>query len=432
MKDVSNKGSLIRITLLLLFFRMFSEVLDAQQVIDKVVAVVGGEAIFLSELQNEAQLYAVQNQVDPKTPDLQKKVLDAMINDRLILAKAIEDSVTVTDEEVQQQLDDRIKEIIQQYGSEARVEELYGMPVSRMKREFRETMKKQLLKTKLQRLKFGDITVGRRGVEEFFENYRDSLPPVSEEVEVSHIYMAPKVSAEVKRVTYQKAKTILDSIRAGGDFVTFAKRYSEDPGSSIHGGDLGWARRGDFVKEFEEATFALKPGQLSDVVETTLGYHIIQLLDRRGEAVHPRQILIKLERSQADDDSTIVFLKKLRVRAQAGESFSDLAKKYSEDEESSSLGGDLGMLSVDQLQPDFLSTLKILSAGEISDPAKVTLSKGYGFHIVLLRKRTPAHKLSLTEDWKRIEQYAIASKRNKEYAQWLDELRHSIYWEERM
>jgi len=244
--------------------------------------------------------------------------------------------------------------------------------------------------------------------------------------------MAPKVSAEVKRVTYQKAKTILDSIRAGGDFVTFAKRYSEDPGSSIHGGDLGWARRGDFVKEFEEATFALKPGQLSDVVETTLGYHIIQLLDRRGEAVHPRQILIKLERSQADDDSTIVFLKKLRVRAQAGESFSDLAKKYSEDEESSSLGGDLGMLSVDQLQPDFLSTLKILSAGEISDPAKVTLSKGYGFHIVLLRKRTPAHKLSLTEDWKRIEQYAIASKRNKEYAQWLDELRHSIYWEERM
>jgi peptidyl-prolyl cis-trans isomerase SurA len=432
MKDTASKARFIRITLLLVFCMMCNETLNAQQVIDKVVAVVGGEAIFLSELQNETQMYALQNQVDPKTPDLQKKVLDAMINDRLILAKAIEDSVTVTDDEVQQQLNDRIKEIIQQYGSEARVEELYGMPISRMKREFRETMKNQLLKTKLQRLKFGDITVSRPEVEEFFEQYRDSLPSVPEEVEVSHIYMAPKVSAGVKQAAYQKAKTILDSIKAGGDFATFAKRYSEDPGSSAHGGDLGWARRGDFVKEFEEATFALKPGQLSDVVETALGYHIIQLLDRRGEAVHPRQILIKLERSQADDDSTIAILKQLKVRAQGGESFADLAKKYSEDDESSSLGGDLGTLSVDQLQPDFLSTVKALSAGEISDPSKVTLSKGYGFHIVLLRKRTLPHKLSLSEDWKRIEQYASSFKRNKEYTAWLDELRHSIYWEERL
>jgi peptidyl-prolyl cis-trans isomerase SurA len=432
MKDVSNKARFIQITLLLVFSMMCKGSLDGQQVIDKVVAVVGGEAIFLSELQNETQLYALQNQVDPKVPDLQKKVLDAMINDRLILTKAIEDSVTVTDDEVQQQLNDRIKEIIQQYGSEARVEELYGMPISRMKREFRETMKNQLLKSKLQRLKFGDITVSRREVEEFFGNYRDSLPTVPEEVEVSHTYMAPKVSVGVKQAAYQKAKTILDSIKAGRDFATFAKRYSEDAGSAVHGGDLGWARRGDFVKEFEEATFALKPGQLSDVVETTLGYHIIQLLDRRGEAVHPRQILIKLERSQGDDDSTIAFLKKVKARAQGGESFADLATKYSEDDESSSLGGDLGTLSVDQLQPDFLSTVKALSPGEISDPSKVTLSKGYGFHIVLLRRRTPPHKLSLSEDWKRIEQYAISFKRNKEYAVWLDELRHSIYWEARL
>jgi peptidyl-prolyl cis-trans isomerase SurA len=432
MNDVSNNALLNRIAGFLLLTLVFSETLHAQQVVDKVVAVVGDEAIFLSDLQNETQLYALQNQVDPKAPDLQKKVLDAMINDRLVLAKAIEDSVTVTDDEVQQQLNDRIKEIVQQYGSEARVEELYGMSINRMKREFRETMKKQLLKSKLQRLKFGDITVSRREVEEFFENYRDSLPPVPEEVEVSHIYMAPKVSARVKQATYEKAKIILDSIKAGGDFATFAKRYSEDPGSAVHGGDLGWARRGDFVKEFEEATFALKPGEISDVVETSLGYHIIQLLDRRGEAVHPRQILIKLERSQADDDSTIAFLKELKMRAQAGESFADLAKKYSEDDESSILGGDLGTLSVDQLQPDFLSTVKALSPGEISDPSKVTLSKGYGFHIVLLRKRTPAHKLNLSQDWKRIEQYAIGFKRNKDYAQWLDELRHSIYWEERL
>ncbi len=432
MKNFFFDVSLARTALLLLFFLLGNGRLHPQQLIDKVVAVVGSEAIFLSDLQNRTQIYALQNQVDPKSPDLQKKLLDGLINEKLILAKAIEDSVAVTDDEVQQQLDERIKEIIQQYGSEARVEELYGMPVNRMKREFREEMKKELLKTKLQRLKLGVITVSRREVEEFFEGYRDSLPPVSEEVEVSHVYVTPKVSPEVKQGAYQKAKAILDSIKAGGDFTTFAKRYSEDPGSSSHGGDLGWARRGDFVKEFEEAAFSLKPNQFSDVVETPLGYHIIQLLDRRGEAVHPRQILIKLERRQADDDSTIAFLKQLKARAQAGESFSDLAKKYSEDEESASLGGELGTLTIEQLQPDFLATVKSLSPGEISEPAKVTLSKGYGYHIVLLRKRTPAHKLSLSEDWKRIEQFATVFKRNKEYTKWLDELRKSIYWETRL
>jgi peptidyl-prolyl cis-trans isomerase SurA len=430
MRDFLDRARFTRAPIVLLLFVILSGTVYGQQVVDKVVAVVGSEPIFLSDLQNEMQLYVLQNQVDPKSPDLEKRVLDAMINDRLILAKAIEDSVTVTDDEVQQQLEDRIKEIIQQYGSEARVEELYGMPVSRMKREFRETMKKQLLKSKLQRQELGNINVSRWEVEDFFENYRDSLPAVPEEVEVSHIYMSPKVSEDVKRATYERAKAILDSIRAGGDFADFARRHSEDPGSSSHGGDLGWARRGDFVKEFEEATFALKPGELSNVVETALGYHIIQLLERRGEAVHARQILIKLERSTADDDSTIAFLNTLKARIQAGESFSDLAKKYSEDEESSTLGGDLGTLSIDQLQPEFLATVKLLSPGEVSDPARVTLSKGYGYHIVLLKGRTPPHKLSLGQDWKRIEQYAVAFKRNREFAKWLDELRKSIYWEE--
>ncbi len=406
--------------------------ISAQQVIDKVVAVVGGEPILLSELQSRLQFYAIQNQIDPKTPDLQKKILDLLINEKLILAKAIEDSITVTDDELRQQLDERIKEIVQQYGSEARVEELYGMSVNRMKREYRDEMRKELLKAKLQRTKFANIAVTRREVEEFFKAYRDSLPEVPEEVEVSHIYVTTKVSREVKAASYEKAKAILDSITAGGDFAALARRYSEDPGSAAHGGDLGWARRGDFVKEFEEAAFALKEGQLSDVVETSLGYHIIQLIERRGEAIHPRQILIKMERRQADDDSTIAFLKSLKARAEAGESFSELAKKYSEDEESASLGGDLGTLSVEQLQPEFLNTVKTLATGQISDPSKVTLSKGYGYHIVLLRKRTPAHKISLEQDWKRLEQYALGYKRNNEYNAWLEELRKSIYWETRL
>jgi peptidyl-prolyl cis-trans isomerase SurA len=404
----------------------------AQQVLDRVVAVVGGEAILLSDLQARTQFYAVQNRIDVKTPGLQARVLDFMINDKLVLAKAVEDSITVSDDELRQQLDARIKELVQQYGSESRVEELYGMSINRMRREFRDDMKKELLKSKLQSTKFGNTTVTRREVEEFFEAYRDSFPTIPEEVDLSHIYITPKPSAAAKRATFERAKVILDSIKAGGDFAALAKRYSEDLGSASHGGDLGWARRGDFVKEFEEAAFALKEGQLSGVVETSLGFHIIQMLERRGEAVHVRQILVKMERTQADDDSTIAFLKGLKARIEAGEKFSDLAKKYSEDEESASLGGDLGTPSLNQLQPEFLATVKALSPGQISEPTKVTFSKGYGYHIVLLRKRIPEHKISLQGDWKRVEQLALGYKRNNEYARWLEELRKSIFWESRL
>ncbi len=431
-----HKNGLIRIVAVVFHLFFFVRTVFGQQpAIDKIVAVVGNEMISLSELNTQVQFFALQNRIDPNTPGLQKQVLEAMINDKLILAKAIEDSVVATDEEVNQQLDERIKDLIQRYGSEQRVAEVYGMAINRMRREFRDEMKKEILKQKLQRLKFGTITASRRDIEEFFASYQDSLPQVSEEVEVSHIFRLPKVSVEMKNRTYAKAKAILDSIKAGADFAALAKKYSEDPGSASHGGDLGWARRGDFVKEFEEAAFALSENQMSGIVESPFGYHIIQLLERRGEAIHARQILFRMEHSQVDDDSTIVFLKEIKRQAIEGEDFRALAKKYSEDEESTPMGGDLGTLTVEQLSPEFLATVGKLKPGEISNPERVNYGKAgksYGYHIVLLKKRTPTHKMNLTEDWKRVEQYATVFKRNREYAKWLEELRQNIYWDARL
>ena len=161
------------------------------QTLDRVVAVVDNEIILQSELNAQVQFYIFNNKLDPNTPGLKEQVLQSMINEKLILARAIEDSISVTDDEVQQQLDAVIQQRVQQFGSEAKLEEVYGMPISRIKREFRDEMRKNLLTQRMQQQRFGSASVSRRQVEEFYEAYKDSLGKVPEEVDLAHIYIKP-------------------------------------------------------------------------------------------------------------------------------------------------------------------------------------------------------------------------------------------------
>ncbi|MBI4536308.1 MAG: peptidylprolyl isomerase [Ignavibacteriae bacterium] len=414
----------------ILIIMMYS--VSQAQTLDRIVAVVGNDMILESELNAQVQFFVFNNRIDPKTQGLKEQVLQSMINEKLIVAKAIEDSVTVTDEEVSQQLDAVLQQRIQQVGSESRLEDLYGMPLSRIKREFRDEMRKNLLAQKLQQQRFGTTQISRLEVEEFFKTYKDSLGQVPEEVELAHIFVKPKFDEEAKAAARQKLQALVDSITAGAAFSEIAKRHSEDPGSAAQGGDLGFVRRGQFVKEFESAVFALQEGTVSGIVESEFGLHIIQLLERRGEAVHPRHILIRIERTKASDDSTIALLKSLRERAVAGENFADLAKKYSQDEETASIGGSLGVAELEQLDKNFYPTVAPLKEGEINEPAKLTVGNSYGYHIVLMKKRTLAHEPSLEHDYHRIETIAMNYKRNKEYASWLEGLKNSIYWEARL
>ncbi|OYV84855.1 MAG: hypothetical protein B7Z63_06315, partial [Ignavibacteriae bacterium 37-53-5] len=217
-------------------------------------------------------------------------------------------------------------------------------------------------------------------------------------------------------------------LKHGADFAELAKKYSQDPGSASDGGDLGWAKRGQFVPEFEHAVYALKPGEISGIVETQFGFHIIQLLQRRGDLVHARHILITIPHLTSDDDSVITELDTLRERAMHGVSFALLARTYSEDKDTRDLGGDLGTVSVDQLEPSFLKTVNELKVGEISKPVKVNVGKTYGYHIVYLRDRIPAHKVNLNEDYSRLEKMALSMKQNEAYTNWIEQLKKQVYW----
>jgi peptidyl-prolyl cis-trans isomerase SurA len=406
---------------------------SAQITLDKIVAVVDREAIMLSDLTFTVQQVALQSRLDPNSQDLRDRVLDGMINDKLVLAQAIEDSIIVTEEEVTERLEQQISRLTYQAGGQDQLEKVYGMSINRMKRDFqfRDLIRKQLLTQKIQQQRQMSLSVSRREVEEFYRLYKDSIPMVPTEFELSHIYLEPKPDSSVLNALYAKAQQIADSIKAGGDFAAFAKQYSSD-GSAENGGDLGFARRGSFVKEYEEIAFTLRENEVSKPVKTQFGYHIIQLVERRGDAVRTRHILFPVATSQANDDSAVARLTRIRAEALAGEPFGVLARKYSEDTDSKDVGGELGKVAVDQLEPSYADFVKDATAGEISEPRKITVENRYGYHIILVRSVTPEHIINLDDDYRRLEQLALQFKLSNNYQQWVDDMRKNIYWEKKL
>jgi peptidyl-prolyl cis-trans isomerase SurA len=418
---------------ILLAALLFVSITFAQKSLDRIIAIVDREIITESDLNFTVQQLAVQNRVDPTSKELRERVLDGMINDKLVLAQAIEDSVIVSDEEVTERLEQQISRMMSQIGGQQKMEEMYGMTVNRMKRDFqfRELVRKQMLVQKIQQQRQAQLTVSRREVDDFFNTYKDSIPKVPKEFELNHIYIEPKPDSTILRLLVIKVQKIADSIKAGGDFADFAKRYSSD-GSASQGGDLGFARRGSFVKEFEEVAFTLNEGEISKPVKTQFGYHIIQLVERRGDAVRTRHILFPVQVSQTNDDSTIAQLNHIREQALKGESFGVLARKYSEDNDTKDIGGDLGRVAIDQLDPAYEAFVKSAKKGDISESRKLTVQNKYGYHIIFVRSITEDHTINLTDDYKRLEQLTLQFKLSQKYEQWVENLRKTIYWEKKL
>ncbi len=403
--------------------------------LDRIVAVVGKEAIFLSDLKAQTDFYALSNRISPETPGLKEQVLDAMINEKLLLAQALRDtSLKVTEDQITTRLDELVAQRIAhpQVGTQEKLEELYGMPVSRMKREFRDEMRKQILAQQLQQVRFDGVQVSRREVEEFFTTYKDSLPEVPAELELYHIFRFPRVSAASREAIMKKATMVRDSLILGGDFAAFAKQYSEDKATAGSGGDLGFWKRGEFVPDFEEIVFSLKEGQLSGIVETSRGFHIIEVMERRGDKVKARHILFRAEVDSTSSSEAVSLLLSLKDSAKAGVPFADLARRHSDDKESGPLGGLIGRLTTDQFDPELVKVADSLETGEISDPVELTSGNVRGFHIVYLKERIPKHPMNPAQDWKRLEEMALGNKRNVEYQKWLLELRDQLYWEVRL
>jgi peptidyl-prolyl cis-trans isomerase SurA len=404
------------------------------EVIDKVIAVVDNEIILQSELDFQTAVYASQRGMDPKSPELRRQILNAMIDEKLVYAQAELDSITVTDAEVAQRIEYQLRVLKQQYGSEANIESMYGMSIEKIKRELRDDVRKNLMVQRLREKNFAVIEASRREVEEFFRTYKDSLGMIPEKLRIFHIFRNPKTTDRLKKQYRDFAQAVLDSIKQGASFEEMAKKYSEDPGSKTYGGDLGFVKKGVFYPQFEAAAFALDVGQLSDVIETPVGYHIIELLERRGESIHTRHILFKFKADESADLDAIEFLTELRDSVVKGvNTFQYYAKTYSEDKETAPFSGDLGTYYINQLDKGLLDVVSKLKQGEISFPKRIDYGQGvYGYHIVYLQSRVPQHPPNLEEDYAELKRLADEYKKQKQYENWVASLRDKIYWEVRL
>ncbi|MBK8981796.1 MAG: peptidylprolyl isomerase [Ignavibacteria bacterium] len=410
-------------------FLFLSSFLSAQQEGDRVLAIVGNDIITESDFQYQLQLYARQNQLQEISPYIIQQIFQSIITNKIILAKAEQDSIFVSEDEINRELDNRIKTLVSQVGSEEKLQEVYGMSLTKIKILLKEDLTKNMKADKLKRQKFsGGVRISESEIKEFFQSYRDSLPNVSEEFEIASIVMERKVSDAEKKEARRIAEQILDSIKNGVDFSELARRNSTDSLSAIQGGDLGSAKKGTFVKEFEDVVFSLSPGEVSGVVETQFGLHIIKLNEKIGDNVKSQHILIRFPKFESSDFETINFLNDLKEKINKGEiTFEDAAKTHSDDPQAKKTGGYLGKIPAEQFDSLTIEILRNLTPGQITDPVRVGTDTEYGYQLIKLIQLIPEHPLSLKDDYDRIKRFAENYKESTEMEKWIEELRESIF-----
>jgi len=390
-----------KIVVLLISVLSFTVYSQAQQLADGIAAIVGKEIVLRSEIQQYMQTYIMQNkiQIKPGSPQFQKlkmQTLDRLIEQKLLLAKAEEDTLQVDE----QMLD-----------------------IKKIKKDTRKVLAEQLLVEQVRAQRLRELKVSRREVENFYKTYKDSLPVVPETIDISHILMQIKPSEDAQQKGLQKAEKILQELKNGANFEELAAKYSDDPASAKRGGDLGTISRGDFVPEFENTAYKLKDGQISDIVQTQFGFHIIQMIERRGEKIHTRHILVRVVPTQEDEQKVIQKLAGIKKEIENGADFGAMALKYSDDKNVAKDKGHLGLFEKDRMAiPQFTAVLSKMKPGDISDPFKTD----YGYHIVRLNARNEGHKLTLKDDWAKIKEFALNFKMEKEYKSWIEELKKNV------
>ncbi len=402
-------------------------------IIDKVISKVGGELVLLSELE-EQFAYAASQQEEAVPPEARCVILEQILAQKLLLNQSRLDSIVVGEDEVESQMNARFDRILQMMGGDVnQFESFYGQSIPQAKETMRSELKNQLLTDRMRSQVLNSITVTPSEVKDFFGRIpKDSLPYFNSEVEIREIVMKPEVNAEQDRLAREKLENIRKRVIEGGeDFADLARKFSDDPGSARLGGDLGMTQRGSFVPEFEAAAYNLENKGFSKVVKSEFGYHFIQLLERRGNSIYTRHILIKPEITEADLELTVQRLDSVRMLVASDSiSFSIAVKRYS-DEKVQSYNND-GLLvnpkssnaifEVGDLETDIYFTIDTMGVNDISAPFMYLDPRGEQlFRIVLLQSRTNPHIASLATDYSKIQQAAVNEKKSDYINNWVDE-----------
>ncbi len=424
------------ILLFLLFLFSAAGIKSQVKVVDKIVAIVGKNIILQSEIEAQFMQYRMQYGFQGSETTVKCQILEDLLLQKLLLNQAQLDSIEVTDLEVEQTMDRRLRYFVGQFGSEEKLEEFYNKSILEIKEEMRELVRDQLMVERIQQEITADISITPSEVKYFYKTMpKDSIPRINSEVEIGQIVKTPPVGVEVKSAIRDKIEGYRDRIVSGESFKTLAILYSEDPGSAKKGGELGLTKRGELYPEFEAVAFKLKKGEVSDIVETKAGFHIIQLIERKGDYINVRHLLLRIQPSPLDLMKAKNYLDSIaEIIEKDSMSFAEAAKKYSDDP--SKING--GMIvnpmtgttkfETDQLDSQLFFVIDKLDIGEISKPVLFETEEGrQAYRLLYLKSRTDPHIANLKDDYNAITEWALNKKKTQAVDKWVNEKINNTY-----
>jgi len=413
----------------------FQSVLFAQS-IDKIEAIIGSEILLTSDIENQYNQFLSQGIIDAE--NLRCDILDELLFQNLLVHHAkIDSTINVSSEEIDQEVNKRITYFESQLGSLDKVEAYFKRSIESINEELSFVVKDQFFSQKKQSSIIDGVKVTPKEVKTFYQALDQiNIPVVPTQVELSQIVVLPKISQEEKKSIKDKLNSFRKRIYDGEDFKVLAALYSDDIVSANNGGELGFVNRGDLVPEFERAAFKLTNEEVSEVIESKFGFHIIQMLERRGEQVNVRHILIKpkfssMSLKNANDD-----ISKIKSKIDSSYiSFDDAVKKYSDDDSKNNGGLIINSstgssdFSLDELDPTIKYMTEKMGIGDISDPSltKSNDATQAAYRIIRLNSRIVEHKANIVDDFDVLKEYALSDKKQKTIDKWIRDNIPSTY-----
>jgi len=409
---------------------------DDGVVIDKIISKVDDYIILKSELERAYLDYLSQGRT--RSSNAKCEILQQLVVNKMLMAQSEIDSIYVPDGEVNDNLDRRMAYMAQQFGGVAEIESAYGKSLEQIRSEIFDNIKEQLTIQRMQTELTADMKITPSEVKRFFRNIPlDSLPYFSTEVSIAQVVKDAEPGKSQKDLVRNLLFDIRSRIMSGESFGDLAKQYSQDPGSARRGGELGFYGRGELAPEYEATALSLSPGEVSEPVESVFGFHIIELLEKRGNTYSTRHILITAQPNQEDYERTELYLDSLRTVILADSiTFQAAAKEYSDDQETSSAGGffqdETGALRVpaEQLDPNIFFTIDTMKIGNITKPLRFQQADGsYAYRIIYYKDRVKPHQANLDDDYQKISAAALARKKNIVISEWFEKARGNVFIE---
>ena len=400
-----------------------------RQLVDGIAAVVGDEIILESEVDEELYIYQMRSGSQIASSEIEAvrgEIVQEMIDEMLLVAKAHRDTIELTEGELESEMERRVSELRARHGSEeaftaSLAEE--GVTLDELKAIYRDDIERRLLAEKVVRADVHskiDVTWGE--VSEYYEEHRDEIAVIPEAFQVAGILVAPQVSESAKRAAIERMTEARRRLESGEAFETVARELSDDASAS-QGGDLGTFGRGTLVPEFEEAVFALEPGEVSGVVPTRFGFHIIEVIESDGDRAHARHILARVAPGPEDEATAEAAAESLRVLAAEGADFEALAREHSDDETSGADGGILGWFRRGEMSPGIGEVVSGLERGETGP----VVPGDSGYYVIKLVDYQEERIASLDEVREDLRDYIYSGKAEAAYATLMDRLSREIF-----